>query len=72
MEGTPSQEIGIPGRILDYCSQIPPLHSGLALLADEEKRRMLDQAKKARSPHIYPAIMLALNAGIPDPPCSMV
>jgi len=30
---------------------------------DEEKVRMLDQAKKARSPHIYPAIMLALNAG---------
>jgi len=33
---------------------------------DEEKTRMLDQAKKARSPHIFPAIMLALNAGIRD------
>ena len=33
---------------------------------DEEKLRMLDAAKQARSPHIYPAIMLALNAGIRD------
>ena len=27
---------------------------------------MLEVAKRARSPHIYPAIMLALNAGIRD------
>jgi integrase len=33
---------------------------------DQEKTRMLDQARKARSPHIYPAIVLALNAGIRD------
>jgi integrase len=32
----------------------------------EEKERMLAEAKKARSPHIFPAIMLALNAGIRD------
>ena len=32
----------------------------------EEKERMLPEAKKARSPHIFPAIMLALNAGIRD------
>jgi integrase len=34
--------------------------------AVEEKERMLAEAKKARSPHIFPAIMLALNAGIRD------
>lgn len=33
---------------------------------DEDKERMLAEARKARSPHIYPAIMLALNAGIRD------
>src|SRR5271170_5187310 len=33
---------------------------------EEEKVRMLEVAKSARSPHIYPAIMLALNAGIRD------
>ena len=32
----------------------------------EEKDRMLTEARKSRSPHIYPAIMLALNAGIRD------
>jgi len=32
----------------------------------EEKERMLVEARKGRSPHIYPAIMLALNAGIRD------
>jgi integrase len=32
----------------------------------EEKERMLAEARKGRSPHIYPAIMLALNAGIRD------
>ena len=31
-----------------------------------EKERMLVEARKGRSPHIYPAIMLALNAGIRD------
>jgi integrase len=34
--------------------------------SEEEKVRMLEVAKSARSPHIYPAIMLALNAGIRD------
>jgi integrase len=34
--------------------------------APEEKVRMLEQAKIARSPHIYPALMLALNAGMRD------
>jgi integrase len=32
----------------------------------EEKDRMLSEARKARSPHIFPAMMLALNAGIRD------
>ena len=31
-----------------------------------EKDRMLDEASKARSPHIYPALVLALNAGMRD------
>ena len=31
---------------------------------DQEKERMMTEARRARSPHIYPAIMLALNAGI--------
>ncbi len=34
--------------------------------SEEEKLRMLKAAKEARSPHIYPAIMLALNAGLRD------
>ena len=32
----------------------------------EEKDRMLEQARKARSPHIYLALTLALNAGMRD------
>jgi integrase len=32
----------------------------------EEKARLLEQARKARSPVIYPALMLALNAGMRD------
>src|SRR5437879_4228286 len=32
----------------------------------EEKERLLAEAKAARSPVIYPALMLALNAGIRD------
>ena len=32
----------------------------------EEKARMLKEAKAARSPHIYPALVLALNAGMRD------
>jgi integrase len=32
----------------------------------EEKERMLDQAANARSPHIYLALTLALNAGVRD------
>jgi len=32
----------------------------------EEKVRMLDEARRARSPHIYPALTLALNAGMRD------
>jgi len=31
-----------------------------------EKDRMLEEARKARSPHIYLALMLALNAGMRD------
>jgi len=31
-----------------------------------EKDRMLEEASKARSPHIYPALVLALNAGMRD------
>lgn len=32
----------------------------------EEKARLLEKAKEARSPAIYPALMLALNAGMRD------
>ena len=32
----------------------------------EEKARMLGEAKAARSPHIYPALVLALNTGMRD------
>jgi integrase len=32
----------------------------------EEKERMLEEARKARSPHIYMALTLALNAGMRD------
>jgi intergrase/recombinase len=31
-----------------------------------EKDRMLEEARKARSPHIYLALTLALNAGMRD------
>src|SRR5260370_34413060 len=33
VEGTPSQAIGLPGRIVDGPGHVPPLGSGLALLA---------------------------------------
>jgi len=32
----------------------------------DEKDRMLEEAGKARSPHIFPALSLALNAGMRD------
>jgi integrase len=32
----------------------------------DEKDRMLEEARKARSPHIFPALSLALNAGMRD------
>ena len=32
----------------------------------DEKHRLVENAKQARSPHIYPALMLALNAGMRD------
>ena len=32
----------------------------------DEKARLLEHAKEARSPHIYPALTLALNAGMRD------
>ena len=32
----------------------------------EEKARLIENAKAARSAHIYPALMLALNAGMGD------
>jgi len=34
--------------------------------SDQEKASMLEHARAARSPHIYPALMLALNVGIRD------
>jgi integrase len=34
--------------------------------SEDEKRRMLEEAAKARSPHIYLALTLALNAGMRD------
>jgi hypothetical protein len=32
--------------------------------SEDEKKRMLEQAAKARSPHVYLALTLALNAGM--------
>jgi integrase len=32
----------------------------------EEKARLVENAKEAQSPHIYPALMLALNTGLRD------
>ena len=40
-------------------------HIGKAY-SEEEKKRMLEEAAKARSPHIYLALTLALNAGMRD------
>jgi len=40
-------------------------HIGKAY-SEEEKKRMLELAAKARSPHIYLALTLALNAGMRD------
>jgi integrase len=34
--------------------------------SEEDKTRMLAEARKARSPHIYFALTLALNAGMRD------
>ena len=34
--------------------------------SEEEKRRMLEEARKARSPHIHLALNMALNAGMRD------
>src|SRR5664279_993937 len=34
--------------------------------SDDEKMRMLQEARKARSPHIYLALTMALNAGMRD------
>jgi hypothetical protein len=33
MEGTPNQEIRVPGNIVHECGQLPPFGSGLALFA---------------------------------------
>ena len=33
---------------------------------DDETARLVEQAKKSRSPHMYPAFMLARNAGLRD------
>jgi hypothetical protein len=38
VEGTPNQKIGVPGRIVDYCGQVPPLDSGLALPVSQPLR----------------------------------
>ena len=40
-------------------------HTGKAY-SEEEKKRMLEEAATARSPHIYFALTLALNAGMRD------
>jgi integrase len=34
--------------------------------SEDEKQRMLDEAERARSPHIYLALTMALNAGMRD------
>ncbi len=33
---------------------------------DHDKAKLLEAARSARSPHIYPALVLALNAGMRD------
>jgi integrase len=76
---TINEEVGFLLRILDELGDILrvrlrkrkllKLKIGKSIgkaYTEEEKLRMLEAAKKARSPHIYPAIMLALNAGIRD------
>jgi integrase len=40
--------------------------------SEEEKTRMLDRAREARSPHIYLALTLALNAGMRDAEIKML
>jgi integrase len=76
---TVNEEVGFLLRILDELGDILrvrlrkrkllKLKVGKSIgkaYTEEEKLRMLEEAKSARSPHIYPAIMLALNAGIRD------
>jgi hypothetical protein len=61
--------VDAPGA--DYCSLISPFcsHVSDSSLSDagseDEKTRMLEEAAKAKSPHIYLALTLALNAGMP-------
>jgi integrase len=64
--------IGVPGDILRVRLRKQKLlklktrsNVGKAYGPDE-KARLVEHAKRARSPHIYPALMLAMNAGMRD------
>ena len=76
---TVNEEVGILLRIMDDAGDLLRIRLKKKRLlklkvrktvgkaySDQEKVRMLEQARAARSPHIYPALMLALNAGIRD------
>ncbi len=74
-----NEEIGFLLRIMDVQGDVLrvrlrkkkllKLKTGTSIgkaFGPEEKARLIENAKKARSPHIYPALMLALNAGMRD------
>jgi integrase len=64
--------IGVPGDILRVRLRKQKLlklktRSGIGkAYGPDEKASLIEYAKQARSPHIYPALMLALNAGMRD------
>ena len=74
-----NEEIGFLLRIMDVPGdvlrvrlrkkKILKLKTGTQIgkaFGPEEKARLIENAKAARSPHIYPALTLALNAGMRD------
>ena len=74
-----NEEIGFLLRIMDVAGDVLrirlrkkkllKLKTGARIgkaYGPEEKARLIENAKHARSPHIYPALMLALNAGMRD------
>jgi integrase len=74
-----NEEIGFLLRIMDVQGDVLrvrlrkkkllKLKTGTSIgkaFGPEEKTRLIENPKQARSPHIYPALMLALNAGMRD------